>query len=113
MLNLTRQERSVLLFLTALTLFGLGINFSLKKFPGMNNLYQRHIWSIDRINLNRATYQDLVGLPDIGPVLADRIINYRHARGGFKDMDELRNINGVGLKKFNRIKRYFLIDKNS
>lgn len=55
------------------------------------------------LDLNVATVYDLEQLPDIGPVLAQRILDYREANGGFVSVDELKNIDGIGDKIFDSI----------
>ena len=57
-----------------------------------------------KLDLNRATEQDLEALPGVGPVLAERIVEYRHARGAFQDVEQLRRVKGIGKKKFERIR---------
>ena len=52
------------------------------------------------IDLNRATVADLDTLPRIGPALAQRIIDWRDANGGFSSVDELREVSGIGDKTF-------------
>ncbi len=50
----------------------------------------------DRININSASQQDLVKLPRVGPVRAAEIVEYREERGGFDNLEELKNISGIG-----------------
>ena len=57
-----------------------------------------------KLDLNRATEQDFEALPGIGPVLAERIVEYRHTRGAFRDVEQLRRVKGIGKKKFERIR---------
>lgn len=56
------------------------------------------------IHLNNATANDLDKLPGIGPTLSERIIDWRNANGGFKSIDDLRRIGGIGDKLFAGIK---------
>ncbi|MFD0559988.1 helix-hairpin-helix domain-containing protein [Stackebrandtia endophytica] len=48
------------------------------------------------VNLNQATVTDLVALPGIGPVMAQRIIDHRQANGGFDSVDQLQDVTGIG-----------------
>ncbi len=56
------------------------------------------------IDINSAGYFDLQTLPGIGPVLAERIMAYRDSVGAFRSADELLNVQGIGEKKYARIK---------
>jgi competence protein ComEA len=56
------------------------------------------------LDLNRASEQELEALPGIGPVLAERIVEYRQARGTFRDVEQLRKVKGIGKKKFERVR---------
>ena len=56
------------------------------------------------VDLNRASERDLEGLPGIGPILAFRILEYREARGPFRDVEQLRRVKGIGKKTFDRIR---------
>lgn len=52
------------------------------------------------IGLNTATAEQLDELPGVGPVLAQHIIDYRTEHGGFRSVDELRDVNGIGDKRY-------------
>jgi len=56
------------------------------------------------LDLNRATDQDFDALPGIGPRLAERIMEYRQSVGVFHSLDGLRAVQGIGKKKFERIR---------
>lgn len=56
------------------------------------------------LDLNQATKQDFDALPGIGARLAERIIAYRQSVGTFHSLDELRQVKGIGSKKFERIR---------
>lgn len=49
-----------------------------------------------RIDLNRATAAELTALPGIGPVLAERIVSHREEHGGFRSVEDLRAVSGIG-----------------
>lgn len=52
------------------------------------------------VSLNTATADQLDTLPGVGPVLAQHIIDYRAQHGGFRSVDELREVNGIGDRRF-------------
>ncbi|MGW7713578.1 helix-hairpin-helix domain-containing protein [Streptomyces chartreusis] len=52
------------------------------------------------VPLNTATVDQLDTLPGVGPVLAQHIIDYRTRHGGFRSVDELREVNGIGDRRF-------------
>jgi competence protein ComEA len=52
------------------------------------------------VSLNTATAEQFDTLPGVGPVLAQHIIDYRAQHGGFRSVDELREVNGIGERRF-------------
>ncbi|MGW3987481.1 helix-hairpin-helix domain-containing protein [Streptomyces sp. NPDC004830] len=52
------------------------------------------------VSLNTATLDQLDTLPGVGPVLAQHIVDYRTRHGGFRSVDELREVNGIGDRRF-------------
>jgi competence protein ComEA len=56
------------------------------------------------LNLNTATQTQLEALPGIGARTAERIIEYRQKNGGFKKVEDLMNVRGVGEKSFLKLK---------
>lgn len=57
-----------------------------------------------KLDLNTATLSQLDRLPGIGPVIAERILELRKKSGPFKRIEDLMNIQGIGEKKFLRLK---------
>ncbi|MNC85716.1 ComE operon protein 1 [compost metagenome] len=56
------------------------------------------------VNLNTATVAQLETLPGIGKATAERILEYRQKNGGFKKIEDLMNVRGIGEKSFLRLK---------
>jgi competence protein ComEA len=57
-----------------------------------------------KVNINRAGVRELESLPGLGPALSERIINYRENKGLFTSEEELKNVSGIGEKKYEQIK---------
>jgi competence protein ComEA len=56
------------------------------------------------VNLNTATVAQLEALPGIGKSTAERILEYREKSGGFKKVEDLMNVRGIGEKSFLKLK---------
>jgi competence protein ComEA len=56
------------------------------------------------IDLNAATVEQLDGLPGVGAVTAQRIVDWRTAHGRFTSVDQLRQVSGIGPAKFGQLK---------
>jgi competence ComEA-like helix-hairpin-helix protein len=61
------------------------------------------------LDLNRVSVKDLCLVPEIGQSLAQEIVAYRERRKGFRSVEELKNVKGIGEKKWNDFKKFFRV----
>jgi len=112
MLNLTREEKVVLVFLTASFLLGSGVNFYRKKVNVIASLTEFTLSKSEgfarndskKTNINNAAFNELVKIKGIGPKTAIRIMLYREKNGPFFYKEDLMKIKGIGRAKFDIIK---------
>ena len=62
-----------------------------------------------RLDINRATVEELQGLPGIGEVLARRVVERRTARGSFSRVEDLLEVKGIGEKRLNSLRPLILV----
>ena len=63
-----------------------------------------------QVDLNSAGAEELESLPNIGPVIAGAIINYRRQFGPFKTPEEVIQVRGLGPKRFEKIRELLLVN---
>jgi competence protein ComEA len=56
------------------------------------------------LDLNTATVDQLDQLPGVGPVLAQRIVDYRTQHGGFRSVEQLQEVSGIGARRYEDLK---------
>ncbi len=61
-----------------------------------------------KININQASEAELESLPNIGPVMAARIMEYRRSHGAIENVDELNAVKGIGVKTIEKIQPYIV-----
>lgn len=63
-----------------------------------------------KLDLNRATAEELESLPGVGPVLAERILAYRQETGDFGSVEELLQVNGIGQARLEGLRDYVMVE---
>jgi competence ComEA-like helix-hairpin-helix protein len=127
-LALTKTERNVILFLVVVMSVGAALRFYQTAFPALPQFDYRSSDSTfavlsaapedsvfvspaskttgeesGKININTATKQQLMDLPGIGEVTADRILKYREETGKFSTLKDLRAVKGISKNKLERL----------
>jgi len=62
-----------------------------------------------KVNINSATEADFENLPGIGPVLAQKIVDYRDQHGPFQTIQDLMKVSGIGPKKFDSLQALVMV----
>jgi competence protein ComEA len=91
-------------FAVALAICGALLSTSLAAQSPSTDAAQTQATSKPALNLNTATVEQLEALPGIGRKTAERILEYRTKSGGFKRIEELMNVKGIGEKSFLKLK---------
>jgi len=60
--------------------------------------------AVSKVNLNRASADELQTLPGVGPVLAQRMVDWRKAHGRYRTVDDLQEIKGIGKKRLEQLR---------
>jgi len=105
--HFTKEEKYFLLFLSFCLFAYLLVQFAgveTFKFSFKSKQQEEAVFPLD---LNSASISELIQIPGIGMVYAERIIQYRYEKGGFKSIDELVNVKGIGGKKLQKMRQYF------
>lgn len=63
-----------------------------------------------KININMADIQELDNLPGVGEATANKIVKYREEKSGFNSIEEIKNVNGIGDKKYEDIKDLICVE---
>ena len=58
----------------------------------------------EKVNINKATVEQLMEIKGIGQSYAERIVEYREKNGPFEKIEDIMNVKGIGEKKFEAIK---------
>lgn len=108
----TREERAVVLFLTACVIVGslaLGVGRVDPSASADGSADAAVEETAARVNINAADRVELERLPGVGPARAAEILRLRSERGGFTSVDELLDVNGIGPVTLERLRPFAAI----
>ena len=60
--------------------------------------------TVAKVNLNRASADELQMLPGVGPVLAQRMVEWRKAHGRYRTVEDLQEVRGIGKKRLEQLR---------
>jgi competence protein ComEA len=128
LLELTKTERNVILFLAVTMIIGAAVRLYQSELPEMPQFNYQELDSTftelnaapekkintvgavfaigkmpGKLNINKATKQQLIDLPGIGKITAERILNYRKETGEFNTIEDLLAVKGISRKKLERL----------
>jgi comEA protein len=129
-LALTSAERNVILFLAGAFLIGSGLRLYGAMYPDTpahdyrtsDSLFVVLSRATDstadeaakpssaRVNINTASKKELMELPGIGEVIAERIMLYRQDEGRFKDIADLTKVRGISQRKLEQLKPFITVE---
>lgn len=66
-------------------------------------VFSAPVGAVETVNINTASAEELVALPSVGPVIAQRIVDYREDEP-FSSVEEIQEVKGIGEKTFEQIK---------
>lgn len=125
-LNFTPQETKALIFLLSALLLGSGIALYKRTHPQFapeliveKKEVQAEPWpqsllnkerEKNKIDLNQATTDELQLIPGLGPTLSKRIVEYRENHGQFQKIEDIMQVQGIGLKTFQKLQNYITVE---
>ena len=109
MLNFTPEERKIILFLLGLAFFGLALSNLVKANARLEKIVYPQA-QLAKINLNKVNLGELIGLRCIPLKLAKRILEYRDLHHEFTSLEELKEVKGGGLKRYEKLKDIFFVE---
>jgi comEA protein len=72
--------------------------------PPVSRVGPSSAWTVARVDVNRASVEELEILPHVGPVLAERIVEWRRQHGRYRSVDDLQAVKGIGKKRLEQLR---------
>jgi competence ComEA-like helix-hairpin-helix protein len=111
MFQLTSQEKSVIVSFCVILFVGAMINIGLQKnlclLEWLHTSQKKSL--VTAININRASVEDLLRVPGIGPKTAEFILQYRQTNKKFTDLEALKKAKGMSPQRYERLIKYLKI----
>jgi competence protein ComEA len=108
-----RGSAAIALVCLLVTLAATGSGAAADKTPAERPVTAAAAKAGEPIDLNRAGVAELETVPGIGPVTAQRIVDFREENGPFERVEDLLKIKGIGEKSFEKLRPYLKVGKTS
>ena len=108
-MHLTEHEKTVLIVVGCIVLFGSSLNAVLKSNPKAADFLSDEKWYTAVVNVNRASFEELRKVPYLGEKTARRIVDRRRQKGRFESLDQLKADAGIEPRRYEKIKKYLRI----
>jgi competence ComEA-like helix-hairpin-helix protein len=109
MFNFTPEERKVILFIFGLAFCGLALSNLVKVSAPLKKIVYPQV-QLAKVDLNKVSLNELVDLRCVSAKLAQSILEYRNRRHEFTDLEELKEVKGVGDQRYEKLKEIFFIE---
>jgi competence protein ComEA len=119
--NMAKLRKTLVFFLIPLIFYGLGVGSILifgareTAFPvELTGERERSFPATAeelRVDLNKVSFEELCTFPNVGEVMAQKILDYRQQQGGFRTIEELKKIKGIGNKLFSQLRDYVYVEE--
>ncbi|MEO0136009.1 MAG: ComEA family DNA-binding protein [candidate division WOR-3 bacterium] len=105
------MNKKEIVILAIISVVYLAINiWNYFRYHSLKQSYQLIITEeLKQISINTASQHELESIPGIGPALARRIIEYREKNGGFRTVEDLKKVKGIGERLFEKLKPYITL----
>ena len=101
----------MLVLFIAVVFSGAALQLAFKKYPFLTDIV--NVIDSDKIypkvDINKATAQELVVVPYIGEYTANNIVEYRRKNGPFKSLEQIKNVKGIRDKNYLHFSKYLFI----
>ena len=109
MLNFTPEEKKVILFLLAVAFCGIALNNLAKLNYRAKKLFCPEV-RLAKIDLNKISLEELLKTRCLPPKTSQRIIEYRLEHGDFTGLEGLKEVKGIGAKRYDKLKDLFFVE---
>ncbi|MBI5149184.1 MAG: helix-hairpin-helix domain-containing protein [Candidatus Omnitrophica bacterium] len=113
MLHFTKQEKQVLLLVAAVFTAGSLTHYALGRWP----LFRGAVGVVEsaeiypKLDVNTASFEELVGVPYIGEYTARQIIEHRQQEGPFTSLDQVKLVRGIKEKNFAKFSAFLKVPR--